>query len=318
MKKPTKKIASKAGRQSKKKRPVPTTRKSYIICKKCSKRSPKGAFCGNCGAPTSSPPPPEALSVKTAIGYFFFLTFFSALAIPLVPGDKPLKEFIVSSWVFTLLPILLVLRGRKIPFRKALFITKPRLSEFGVALLFTLGIVFVETLVSHLEFTLFPGLEKIVENLWRDIELAMKQNSFLLGFFAIAVTPAICEEVFTRGMLFSSLLKRVSPVAAMIISAVLFALLHLHFSVFVVGVMLAYLVYRTKSIFPAMAAHFLNNLLYLLILRSDLPVEEIDELIVKYWIFSLLIAACLVAAGLWVLNHGERQGAKKRSHLRRV
>jgi uncharacterized protein len=79
---------------------------------------------------------------------------------------------------------------------------------------------------------------------------------------AVVIAP-FCEEVFFRGFVFPGL-RRDMPVGwAIIISSLLFAVTHADpgsFAVlFIIGLALAFLRWRTKSIWPGMLLHMLNN-----------------------------------------------------------
>ncbi len=87
-------------------------------------------------------------------------------------------------------------------------------------------------------------------------------TQFITNMILVALLPAICEEVAHRGLLlggFSSLGLK----ASVILSSVLFGLLHLNINQFfyatVLGFLMAITVMITKSIFPAMIIHFCNN-----------------------------------------------------------
>lgn len=79
----------------------------------------------------------------------------------------------------------------------------------------------------------------------------------------IAILPALCEEVLCRGFLLSGLRTEGGTTAAVIVSAIFFAALHLDpnrlLQTFLVGVVLAILVVRSGSIWPACLLHFVNN-----------------------------------------------------------
>ena len=79
-----------------------------------------------------------------------------------------------------------------------------------------------------------------------------------------AVLPAICEETAHRGLL----LKGLSPLGrrrAVIISGLLFGLLHMNIQQFfyatLIGLLLGYISSCCDSIYPAMIIHFMNNAL---------------------------------------------------------
>jgi len=79
---------------------------------------------------------------------------------------------------------------------------------------------------------------------------------------AVLIAP-ICEEIFFRGFLFGGLLHRMSFWPAALLSAFLFGLAHGDvgsFAVlFVFGVVLAFVRWRTGSIWPGIVIHAANN-----------------------------------------------------------
>ncbi len=86
----------------------------------------------------------------------------------------------------------------------------------------------------------------------------------IVNIFFTAVLPAVCEETVHRGMLLTELKKR-NLFKAIIISSLLFGLLHINIYQFfyatILGFLLAILTLKTNSIFPAMVIHFMNNAL---------------------------------------------------------
>jgi len=93
---------------------------------------------------------------------------------------------------------------------------------------------------------------------------------FLVVGFVFSVVPAIGEEMFFRGLLLGTLLKRkVHPVAAIIASGFFFAIAHFQFTntlaIWVLGSFLGYLYYVSGSLWLPVAAHFINNFLSVLL-----------------------------------------------------
>jgi membrane protease YdiL (CAAX protease family) len=89
----------------------------------------------------------------------------------------------------------------------------------------------------------------------------------------ILLSP-VAEEVFFRGVLFSSLRARCGFWAAALMSSLVFAGLHLspvHFpSLLVLGLVLAWLYERTGSLWPAMVLHALHNAWVMIVAYSGL------------------------------------------------
>jgi uncharacterized protein len=98
-------------------------------------------------------------------------------------------------------------------------------------------------------------------------EVFLKSDSMGTYFFnllVVAVAPAICEEFLFRGALMHLLLKCFNNMhIAVWVSALAFSLFHGQFYGFfprlLIGVLLAYSVMYSGSIWPAIAAHFINN-----------------------------------------------------------
>jgi membrane protease YdiL (CAAX protease family) len=95
----------------------------------------------------------------------------------------------------------------------------------------------------------------------------------VLALFALAVMPAICEEVLFRGAVQRALSTRLFAPAAIVLSSLLFAGYHMSpiqlVPTFTLGLALGALAWRADSIAPAMLAHFLNNTLAVLVSRRQ-------------------------------------------------
>jgi membrane protease YdiL (CAAX protease family) len=87
-------------------------------------------------------------------------------------------------------------------------------------------------------------------------------STYATLFAAVFIAP-FCEEVFFRGFVFPGLQHGMSLVWAIIISSLLFGVAHADpgsFPVlFVIGLALAFLRWRTRSIWPCIMLHMLNN-----------------------------------------------------------
>lgn len=90
--------------------------------------------------------------------------------------------------------------------------------------------------------------------------------------FVLALIPAVCEELAFRGFILQGLRRDFRTVSAIILSAVLFGLLHVLISVFqqlfnatLLGLVLGLLAVRTRSLWPGVLFHFVNNALAVVI-----------------------------------------------------
>lgn len=87
-------------------------------------------------------------------------------------------------------------------------------------------------------------------------------NWTMLGLFAMVVAP-IAEETFFRGFMLPGISKRFGKGWGIVVSAFIFALAHLQpgamVPIFLLGLLLAWLYIKTKSIWPCIFAHFTYN-----------------------------------------------------------
>lgn len=121
--------------------------------------------------------------------------------------------------------------------------------------------------------------------------------------FALAVTPAICEEILFRGYLQRQFERAMGPVGAMLGTGVLFGLYHFRLTqavpLIILGVYMGFLVWRTGSIWVVVAVHLLNNTFAIVasnVVASnpDLGIRNIDAMQVPP-LFVVGGAAVLVA-----------------------
>ena len=108
-------------------------------------------------------------------------------------------------------------------------------------------------------------------------------GDFVTMLAITAVLPAVFEEFTHRGVLLSGLEYRNSERTAIVISAVMFGLMHTNPSQMIFatfgGIVFAYVVIKTDSIIPAMCAHFANNAVSVLL---DYSLQKMNALGVWY------------------------------------
>jgi membrane protease YdiL (CAAX protease family) len=89
--------------------------------------------------------------------------------------------------------------------------------------------------------------------------------AMLLTFQALAFVTPLSEEIFFRGFIFRGLLPKMNPWMAITVSALVFSVFHLSIGVmipiFITGFLLAWLYWRTGSLWAAIGAHAGQNAL---------------------------------------------------------
>jgi membrane protease YdiL (CAAX protease family) len=126
------------------------------------------------------------------------------------------------------------------------------------------------------------------------------------------ITAPILEELLFRGLILSSFSKRFGPIIAIIISSLVFSLLHIVPSViaglFLNSLIVGWVVFKTRSIICGILVHSLNNtiaMIEILIIGND-NLEMISKLnSLEDFIYCsayLLLGAIGVIMGIVWLN----------------
>ncbi|ODA32124.1 CPBP family intramembrane glutamic endopeptidase [Planctopirus hydrillae] len=128
-----------------------------------------------------------------------------------------------------------------------------------------------------------------------------------LLILAISVSPAISEELVFRGLLVRGLLARWGVWWTMLISSILFALIHFHplhvMAVFPIGMALFWIYYTTRNFWLPMWLHLLNNLCSILVMRWQGSLEEVlDNTNTMHLVVQSGIALSGTLIALWLLH----------------
>lgn len=93
------------------------------------------------------------------------------------------------------------------------------------------------------------------------------------GYFVVCLLVPLVEELVFRGAILRVLLqwKSSHPWSMIIISALLFSLIHMNPAqmphAFIIGILLGWMYYRTRSIVPGVAFHWANNTIAVVLAR---------------------------------------------------
>jgi len=96
-----------------------------------------------------------------------------------------------------------------------------------------------------------------------------REMSPLIVLMAMALVPAVVEEIFFRGWFFSALERSLEPLYAILITSILFGLFHLFTGGFLLaerllpttllGIVLGFVRWRSGSVWPGILLHVLHN-----------------------------------------------------------
>lgn len=133
--------------------------------------------------------------------------------------------------------------------------------------LLSAGLLLPLLAVNHLYHSLL--LKRTSVALDPAMDLLVDHHPWLAGIF-VCVFPAVFEELGFRAYVYPLLQNALTPVWAAVISAALFASLHLSFwswpYLFTFGLLLAFTLTKCRSVLPCVVLHFAHNLAVLFLL----------------------------------------------------
>ena len=150
------------------------------------------------------------------------------------------------------------------------------------------------------------------------------QHPFLLVVVAAAVTPAICEEVVFRGYIQSRQRGTIMKVA--LLNGLFFAIIHLNLHqfayTFAMGVVFAYLVYYTRSVWAGILPHFIINatqatwgrLAMLAEVAEDAPEPHITDVIIVFGVIALILMPVIAVLFRSFVRHNRWRLTAKEQH----
>lgn len=171
----------------------------------------------------------------------------------------------------------------------------------------------MQTFVAYMTLPLHTLLYEVFGDVGAEIDNAGSAGELAAQIVSICVLPAVTEELLCRGVV-TEMMKPYGEVAAMLTSALAFAMLH--FSaysfpvIFMMGILLSMVRLLTGSLGACMVVHFSNNLFSLLsgYIPEDGAVLQGIITVGAFALFPVLIMRFLKKAGPERISLG---GSKK-------
>lgn len=132
------------------------------------------------------------------------------------------------------------------------------------------------------------------------------EQSVNRGFWAIITSVLfvpIFEELFFRCLILESLLKRHRRLFSVIVSSVIFAIVHVNPAVmitaFVSGLVLGTIYLHTNSVFSTIILHSINNAIAYALITLDLDGFSYHDILGGGTLYYSIYGVCLILAGLF-------------------
>lgn len=195
-------------------------------------------------------------------------SFIKRMTTTVMATKNPIRlSVMISEFVFMLLPTIWLIKRWHT--KRILSYIQFKRVPIVETLLAVITVIFFIPVSSYIgEFVLrqlnFPDfLAQINEQIFT----SYSKREMIWLVVVVCVTPAICEETLFRGY-FQRTLERTLGMKSLFIAGIVFGLYHMEpinlISLSLLGILIGFFFYRSKSILPGMAAHFTNNFLAVL------------------------------------------------------
>lgn len=246
--------------------------------------------------------------MKKALFYVVMFLFVQVVVTSIVslvfkicgqPATSP-EQFILSISLFNIIVIALFAWQKWTPVNRQYMLSRP----WGVlcwTVLAALGTIlpslWLQDVLPELPNKLEEQFAQIMANRW--------------GYFAVGLLAPIAEEFVFRGAALRALLEWTrKPWLAIVISALLFSLAHMNpaqmVHAFLIGMLLGWMYWRTGSIIPGIAFHWVNNTIAYV--AENLLPGQTDHLADLFGgnqqsiLLSVLFSLCILLPSLFQLH----------------
>ncbi|MCM8526715.1 MAG: CPBP family intramembrane metalloprotease, partial [Lentisphaeraceae bacterium] len=202
------------------------------------------------------------------------------------------QSVVISQWGLFFLGSLLFLKYFKIDIKSSLSLHNPGAKNLAVCFLLTpicfLTVVYFQALLKYFGLS---GYEQETIDVMANLT---NEYTFIGTICIISLTPAVCEEVFFRGLVLSGLRKGFSTKGCVLLQAVMFGVAH--YSIFrfagtaFMGALLTVVLLRTRSIYCTALMHFTFNSFSCLLWAYGVGENEALEKIFVNYAFAIVPA----------------------------
>jgi len=193
--------------------------------------------------------------------------------------------------------------------RRTLSLRAPGGRGVAGALLLVGGAVPVAWLIGWLQTFFLPIPWEVLQGLER-LVTAETPGRLAWLILLLAVTPALCEEVVFRGVLLGGT-RRLAPWRVVLLNGLVFGAFHLSFETAIrflptawLGIVIAWAVLRSRSIWTGALMHLLNNGTIVLLASVPTLREMFADPNAPPPLWLLPVAALSLVAGVRVLSGG--------------
>ena len=224
------------------------------------------------------------------------------------PNIETTNISLLSMLVSTLmmvLPVIIYLCINKLSIRQRLRINKISLNTLFSIIIISIGFIIIIDELDRIIYVLF-GSPDFLGELVEQLKITSVYHGLLIILTTVIVAPVV-EEFLFRGYLQKVLEDSWEDITkAILVTSLFFALIHLNpywiVQIYLLGMLLGYLSWRTNSIIPGIILHGLNNGFAVALNNAENVFNRYydwHEHVNPLWIF---IAIILIIFGFKMLN----------------
>jgi len=217
---------------------------------------------------------------------------------------------LISQVGFLFMPAILFLRMGGFDVRHALSVRAPSARALLAGLLIIAGGTPLVWFLTWLQSFVLPMPQEFLEGMG-DFLVADSRGRVWWLLLLIAVAPAICEETLFRGVLLSGIRHRLTPLRVVVLNGLVFGAFHIPSATVyrflpsaALGMLLAWVVLRTRSLWPGILMHFVNNASIVILASSPWILERFSDPGEGPPLWLLFPAVLSLGAGAFLLERG--------------
>ncbi|MDD6328712.1 MAG: ABC transporter permease [Lachnospiraceae bacterium] len=234
------------------------------------------------------------------LGDVWLVLSVTAVAIIYIGGSIALKHsvgsLILTQFFILSLPVAAVLYSKK-DFARTFRVKGCSWRAFVGGGIMIAGAICLGVIVTALAEKIFPEGAKMLQQTSGSLVF----GSFFKTLLLVAILPAVCEELMFRGFVLSAFEAKLKPGVAIALSSAIFGVYHMSivrfFPTMLLGAIICFVSYKTKSIFPGMMMHAMNNALSVVAMFYPKAVCRILPVLMKQTV-NVRDGCILLAAGM--------------------
>ena len=231
---------------------------------------------------------------------FLIVVLFNIMTIVLLSVLYPVFQLgmvpnLILSQLIVLLPAAIgVLLAKENPIKLAGF-HKIKMSSVFMIILFTFLCMPLITLINAISMI-------FVDNAVASMSSDILEAPFMAMFLLMGILGPLNEELVCRGIFYQSYKRSGTMLQAMLLSAMLFALMHMNFNqaayAFVIGMIAVLLVEATGSLWSSVLLHVTINMqpVFLMYMEDGADIQEAEELLTNDLLLLVISVYLVIAA----------------------